>query len=86
MITFGVAFNKLRTRCMQKNDEAAKIYRESWGGGRYIKMYLPCLHANDGLPLKNAFLYEWTRDGSSAYLPTNEDLFARDWELMECDE
>lgn len=82
-MTFGAAFNKLRTRCMQTRSEISKIYRESWGGGRYIFMYLPCMHEADAFPVKNSFLYMWTKEGSVPYLPTNDDLFARDWELIE---
>lgn len=81
-MTFGAAFNKLRTRCMQEGI-SPKMYRKSWSKGMYVKIYIPCLHPPDGFVVTNSFLYKENRDGKSTYLPDNDDLFARDWEIVE---
>lgn len=81
-MTFGAAFNKLRTRTMQL-EWSPRIARKVWGKGVYVRIYVPVFHENASLPIKNCFLFKETRDGSEPWLPTNEDLFAQDWELYE---
>ena len=62
---------------------SSKIYRTSWCKGMYVKIYIPCLHPPDSFAVTNSFLYKETKDGKSPYLPDNDDLFARDWEIVE---